>query len=217
MNFLMVEKMKEKDLLKLWKGNFGDEYTNRNSINKEKVDNAEKVFRRILKDLKIESILEVGSNIGINLLGIRKALGDIVKLYAVEPNVAAFEKLVKNSDIKLEKGYNCDGFKMPLSDNFIDLVFTNGVLIHIDPKDLKLIMSEIVRISKKYVLCSEYFSHEETTIRYHNHKNALFKRDFGKYYMDCFQILKINSYGFLWQEEFSNFDNLNWWLLEKKN
>ena len=43
-------------------------------------------------------------------------------------------------------------------DSYVDLVFTNGVLFHILPDKLKQIMSKINRVSKKYILCSEYFS-----------------------------------------------------------
>ncbi len=206
---------KKTEQLGFWEGKSGEDYIRRNLIKKENVEEAEIVFKRIIGDLHLSSILEVGSNIGINLLGIRKSLGDKVKLYAVEPNKIAFEQISTDTEIKLEKSFNCTAFDIPLPDNSVDLVFTNGVLIHIAPKDLKLAMSEIVRVSKKYILCSEYFSHQPVMIKYHNQEDRLFKRDFGKYYLECFPELKIVSYGFLWQEEFRNFDNLNWWLFKK--
>jgi len=199
-----------------WKNQFGEEYINRNQINEVNVSNAKTVFKRTIGDLKIDSILEIGSNIGINLIGIRKVFGDKLKIYAVEPNEFAFKDLSNNPEIKLEKGFNCTAFKIPLPDNSVDLVFTNGVLIHIAPEDLKKAMSEIVRVSKKYVFCSEYFSHTPTSIKYHGKEDLLFKRDFGRYYLENFPELKTVSYGFLWQQEFQYFDDFNWWLFEKK-
>ena len=39
--------------------------------------------------------------------------------------------------------------KLPYADSTFDLVFTRGVLIHIDPKNIDKATSEIFRISKK--------------------------------------------------------------------
>ena len=138
-------------------------------------------------------------------------------LYAVEPNRKAFDKLLSQSLMQIKNAWNCDAFKLPLADSSIDLVFTSGVLIHVAPDDLGRATDEIVRVARKYVLCIEYFSHEPVDIRYHGQQCLLFKRDFGAFYIDRFPELKCVNYGFLWQREFCNFDNLNWWLFEKRN
>ena len=39
-----------------------------------------------------------------------------------------------------------------------DLVFTKGVLIHINPKNLKKIYKKIYKFSSKYILISEYYN-----------------------------------------------------------
>ena len=207
--------MKETEQLKYWTGEFSGNYIERNKLREEHINNAETVFNRIIANLELKSVLEIGSNIGINLLGIRKIFGEKIKLYAVEPNKKAFEIITNDTKINLEKSYNCDTSDIPLPDNSIDIVFTNGVLIHIHPNNLKQAISEIVRISKKYILCSEYFSHKPCMINYRGQENLLFKRDFGKYYLEFFPDLQMVSYGFLWQEEFRYFDNLNWWLFKK--
>ncbi|PJE81442.1 methyltransferase type 11 [Candidatus Pacearchaeota archaeon CG10_big_fil_rev_8_21_14_0_10_32_42] len=207
--------MKGDPQLIFWKGDFGKQYLKRNSLNSEKINESEKVFKRILGGLQLNSILEVGSNVGINLSGIRRAFGKNMDLYAVEPFEEAYRQLLSNQEINLKEALNCSAFEIPFEDNSIDLVFTNGVLIHINPNKLKDAMSEIVRVSKKYVLCSEYFSQNEEEIIYRGQKGYLFKRDFGKHYLENFPNLKTVSYGFLWQEEFPSFDNLNWWLFEK--
>jgi len=43
-----------------------------------------------------------------------------------------------------------------------------------------------------------------------------FKKDFGAFYLERYPNLKWIDYGFLWEQEFKIFDNLNWWLFEKR-
>jgi len=202
--------------LEAWTGQLGDEYLDRNEYADWKMGPGTEAFRRMLGGLDIESVLEVGSNVGLNLLFINALLKGSVTLYAVEPNRKAFDRLVLQTRMKLEKAWNCDAFHVPLADSSIGLVFTAGVLIHIAPDDLARATDEIVRVARKYVLCIEYFSHTPVEIPYHGKMGLLFKRDFGAFYQDRFPNLKCTRYGFLWQQEFSIFDNLNWWLFEKE-
>ena len=203
--------------LKFWQGKFGELYLRRNQATSKKVNEGVAAYSRIFRHIKnLESVLEVGSNIGIQLTILRHLLGNSTKLLAVEPNKTAFDVLNNNKFLKLSKAFNCDGFDIPLADNSVDMVFTSGVLIHIAPSNLAKITREIVRISKRYVLCIEFFSHEPEEKAYRGHRNVFFKRDFGSFYLDHFQKLKIIDYGFFWQREFSNFMDYTWWLFEKK-
>jgi len=208
--------VKETFQLDAWRGDFGNAYIQRNDFEDWKMAPGTKAFGQMMGNLALSSILEVGSNIGLNLMFISNLFKGQVKLHAVEPNKKAYERLVSRPDLTLSESWNCDGFKIPLPDNSIDLVFTKGVLIHIHPDDLGQITDEIFRIAKKYVLCSEYFSHEPVEMPYRGQTGMLFKRDFGLYYMDRFPRLACADYGFLWMQEFKIFDNLNWWLFEKK-
>ena len=201
--------------LEAWTGQFGNEYVDRNEYADWKMGPGTEAFRRILGGLDIESVLEVGSNIGLNLLFINALFKGDVKLYAVEPSRKAFDRLVSQTLMKLEEAWNCDAFQLPLADSSIDLVFTAGVLIHIAPDDLGRATDEIIRVARKYVLCIEYFSHTPVEIPYHGQRGLLFKQDFGAFYLDRFPNLKCMRYGFLWQREFRIFDNPNWWLFEK--
>ena len=201
--------------LEFWKSSFGDEYTERNEYADWKVENGIQVFRRILAGLEIESILEVGSNIGINLAALHRLFNGSIRLYAVEPNQKAFNILTANLKGRLAGAWNCDASNLPLLDAAVDLAFTCGVLIHIPPDQLAANTAEIVRVSKKYVLCIEYFSHTPTEIPYRGMRGLLFKRDFGGFYLDHHPQLRPLNYGFIWQREFKYYDNLNWWLFEK--
>jgi pseudaminic acid biosynthesis-associated methylase len=204
------------DALGMWKGAFGNEYVDRNRHSRDKVKHGVRAFRQVLGTLRPRSILEVGSNVGINLLALRRLLGPNVRLYAIEPNRKAFEEVTSNRNIGLSDAWNVDASSIPLNDGAIDLVFTSGVLIHIPPTVLPMTTDEICRVARRHVLCMEYFSHAPVAIPYRNRKGLLFKRDFGGYYLDRHRNLLVERYGFLWQRDFPNYDDLNWWLLRKK-
>lgn len=202
--------------LREWSSQFGNDYVERNNFEEWKIKPGVEAFRRMIGTLDCDSILEVGSNIGLNLIFIDTLFQGKVPLHAVEPNKKAYERLITNQ-INLQKAWNCDGFSLPVPDGSMDLVFTNGVLIHIAPDDLGRLTDEIVRVSRRYILCSEYFAHEPEEKPYHGQSGLLFKRDFGSFYLDRHPGLKVVDYGFLWQREFGIFDDLNWWLFEKQD
>lgn len=201
--------------LKFWTGKFGQSYWRRNQLSPENIKIGVKAYRRIFDGIKVNSVLEVGSNIGNNLVIIRKLLGPKVKLYAVEPNQLALSILKKNQGLNLTNTFKTDAAHIPLADNSVDLTFTSGVLIHIAPDDLLSAATEIVRVAKKYVLCLEFFSHEPEEKPYRGRRNVFFKRDFGAFYLDHFPELRTVDYGFFWQRELPIFMNINWWLFRK--
>ena len=93
---------------------------------------------------------------------------------------------------------------------------TIGVLIHVNPHQLKFIYKKLFEYSKKYILICEYFNDKPVTIKYRGKFNLLFKRDFAKEIKDKYN-LKIVDYGFVWSEDKNyNMDNYNWFLLKKK-
>ncbi|MEX2129067.1 MAG: pseudaminic acid biosynthesis-associated methylase [Xanthobacteraceae bacterium] len=200
----------------LWKSEFGDEYAarERNRITPEGQRALVRDWGRILAHAvtpKPESALEVGSNIGRNLLALRNF---IPEMHAVEPNATACRAVRENSEIEIASLHNCAGDALPFGDGSVDLVFTSGVLIHIPPDSLGRTVDEIYRVARKYIVCIEYFSHEPTEVKYRGLSGYLFKRDFGKFYLDRHPSLRVLDYGFLWQVLDSS-DNTNWWLFSK--
>lgn len=126
------------------------EYYADNSI----VDPATRVeeFSKLIGNLPVKRILEVGCNRGHNLAAI-STIGSY-ELHGIDPCGYAL-------DIARESGYNAkfviaDAFKIPYPDSYFDLVFTCGVLMHISNKDIALAMREMRRVSNKYVLALEY-------------------------------------------------------------
>ncbi len=200
------EKMQDTEQLNLWRSSFGVEYTDRNKIDPSLRLNA---FKDILSDLKIKNILEVGCNVGHNLISISK-LGRF-NLVGVEPLSYAIEKGREMSNkIAILEG---DAFNLPFKDGYFDLVFTAGVLIHIHSKDLGKAIDEMYRVSKKYILIIEYFADEETVISYHGSMNALWKRNFEKIFLNKYPKLKKMKSGFLDKDQ--GFDKCNFILFEK--
>lgn len=203
--------------LELWRSKFGNEYAKRgnNRITPEGqaalIRDWGKILRRATTP-RPESALEVGCNIGRNLLALRHFIHE---LHGVEPNSAAADHARKHPDLAEASIREGDGFKLPFSDNSIDLVFTSGVLIHVAPVDLGQVVDEIVRVAKQYIVCVEYFSHEPTEVKYRGHNGVLFKRDFGKFYLERYPQLRVLDYGFLWQV-LDSADNSNWWLFSKR-
>ncbi len=108
--------IKQTPQLEAWTGRFGNEYIGRNDYAGWKMAPGTESFRRIIDGRDIESVLEVGSNVGLNLLFINELFKGSVKLYAVEPNHKAFNRLVSQSKMRLEKAWNCDAFQLPLDD-----------------------------------------------------------------------------------------------------
>jgi pseudaminic acid biosynthesis-associated methylase len=202
--------------LATWTGDFGDEYAERNAFAEWRLIPGVEAFRRMLSGREVDSVLEVGCNVGLNLIFINALFDGRVKLYGVEPNPKAYQTLRRQPQITLAGAWNCDAFCLPMADTSVDLAFTAGVLIHIAPAELDQATDEIVRVAKRYVLCAEYFSHTPVEAPYRNRMGLLFKRDFGAFYLDRYPQLRCIDYGFLWQREYASWGNVNWWLFEKK-
>jgi spore coat polysaccharide biosynthesis protein SpsF len=101
--------------------------------------------------------------------------------------------------------------------DMVDLVFTRGVLIHINPESLPNVYGFMHRKSKRYILIDEYFNPTPVSMPYRGHQDRLFKRDFAKEIMNNFN-LRLIDYGFTWKEDpVFPLDNLNWFLFEKRS
>ena len=207
--------MGETAQLQRWRNDFGNAYIERNEVTDSNIQQREKVWSKILNEVhaaKPQSILEVGSNIGLNM----RALKNVTKadLFAIEPNPKARERMLK--DQVLDANHILDGsaFSLPFADASKDLVFTCGVLIHIHPDDLERAFHEIYRVSSKYILAIEIFSKQPEVIHYRGYDDMLFKRDYGLKWMEHYPNLKPIAQGFLWQPTTSVDDSV-WWLFEK--
>lgn len=203
--------------IKAWTGSFGDAYIDRNEANVDLVNAKTIAWAQMLRPLAGDmpaSVLEVGANIGLNLRALARLTS--AALYAVEPNAAARTRLVGDAVLPGNHVFEGTAESLPFSNQQFDFVFTSTVLIHVDPDSLLDACREIHRVSRRYVLCNEYFAAKPEMIEYQGRQNLLFKRDFGAFWMDNFSDLKLVDYGFLWRRA-AAMDNTTWWLFSKSS
>lgn len=200
----------------LWASDFGYDYAQRssNQISPESLQATVRNWGRILRTAIApapQSVLEVGCNIGQNLVALSSFASD---LHGIEPNAQVVE-LARRHPALAKADIRCGhGGELPFATASIDLVFTAGVLIHVAPESLPKVVDEIVRVSRRYVVCIEYFSPTPVAIQYRGMEGYLFKRDFGSYYLERHPDLRVRDYGFLWKP-MDHSDNTTWWLFEK--
>ncbi len=199
-----------------WRGAFGDAYIERNAADAKRLRASTAMWAKILQSLAGDpprSIIEVGANIGANLLALRQ-LTDAV-LWGVEPNARARATMAERGVV--ERDHLIDGVaqRIPLADGTADLAFTCGVLIHIAPSDLLAACKEVHRCAKTYAVCTEYFSDQPEEKAYRGETGLLFKRDFGAFWLDNFPDLVVLDCGFNWVRT-SGLDNSTWWVFRKR-
>lgn len=195
-----------------WRGDFGDQYIDRNNDDGLRSSNL-LLFGNILQKTGIHpsSILELGANIGLNLEALRHLLPK-GKFAAVEINNKA-ASILKESGVKVYQG---SIEEVEIIDGY-DLVFTKGVLIHIDPNNLELVYRKMFSASNKWILTIEYYSRSPEEILYRGHSGVLFKRDFAGELLDKFGgKLSLVDYGFVYHRDTYPQDDLTWFLLEKR-
>ena len=194
-----------------WQGNFGNEYIDRNQSDILLASNTSffsKVFNRTGK---IDSIMEFGCNIGMNLKAIRALLPES-NLSGIEINKRAVDDLNKWKG----KAHVIEGSILDIElDTRFDLTLIKGVLIHINPKRLDDVYTRLYNFSDKYICIAEYYNPTPVTIPYRGHDNRLFKRDFAGELMSKYSDLELVDYGFLYHNDpiFPQ-DDITWFLMK---
>ncbi len=178
-----------------WAGEFGDSYRDRNdseSLLYTKVAMWSKMLRSANN---VTSALELGCNIGLNLVALKK-LQPSLSLTGYEINKKAAEQA--------EKEHVAD-------------IFTASILekIRSNKFDLTFTASNLVENSRRYVLVAEYYNPFPTVITYRGEREKLFKRDFAGDLIDHYGM-KLVDYGFLYKRDnWAPKDDITWFLLEK--
>jgi pseudaminic acid biosynthesis-associated methylase len=211
----------ETEQLSRWQGEFGREYTDRNSLNPEDVDalwirnygiSRSELNREFLAEIpKDEKILEVGCNIANQLVLLQRQ--GFTNLYGIEAQEYALEATRPNvSRLNLIRA---TAFDIPYKDNFFELVFTAGVLIHIAPEDLLRALAEIHRCTGRYIWGAEYYAPSMTEVRYRGHEALMWKTDFAREYLRMFGDLELVMERRLPYLENENVDSM--FLLRKRD
>ncbi len=196
-----------------WAGQFGDDYTDRNTGARAVASNLA-LFSRILAATEgVRSAIEFGANRGLNLMALRQLLPD-ARLAAVEINAKAVEALQQFSWLEVTHASLLD-FK-PAAQS--DPVLVKGVLIHLNPDVLANVYELLHAASARYICIVEYYNPSPITIQYRGHPDRLFKRDFAGEVLARYEDLRLLDYGFVYHGD-PNFsqDDLTWFLLEKQS
>ena len=195
-----------------WAGEFGDEYSARIDGSDYMAAHTAMHARILQRTLGVKSMLEFGSNIGLNLRAIKHLIPGI-ELSATELNPTAIRALEAMSYVKNIYKQSILEFE---PDYERDLVLIKGVLIHINPEMLPAVYERLYRSSKKYICIAEYYNPTPVVVEYRGHHEKLFKRDFAGEILDKYPNLTLVDYGFVYHRD-NNFalGDLNWFLMEK--
>lgn len=197
---------------KFWAGDFGNEYSARN-IDEKLLAAKSAIFTRILSRTHIVgSVLELGCNVGLNLVALRR-LVPAAKLSAVEINAGAAAKARElNPGADITHGSILDYKPAQKS----DLVFTCGVLIHVNPAELPAIYDLMFATSSRYIVMAEYYNPSPVEVTYRGHTARLFKRDFAGELMERHPSLRLLDYGFVYRRDpVFPYDDTTWFVMEK--
>ena len=196
-----------------WSSDFGDDYIDRNQGEKLLASNLNFFNDALASCEALGSCIEFGANIGMNL----RALGLLfpnMKCKGIEINAAAATEL---STLIGEQSV----FHGAISDFKpswrADLALIKGVLIHVNPDQLRDVYEKLYTVSNRYVLVAEYYNPSPVSINYRGHSDKLFKRDFAGELLDTFPDLRLVDYGFAYYRDVKYpQDDITWFLLEKK-
>ncbi len=196
-----------------WNGEFGDEYVDRNTKEIYLAADIALFAKAFQRTGKMDSIIEFGANIGLNLMAI-KLLFPTIEINAIEINEKAsteLEKVIPNANIFKGSILNYE------PKNKYDVALIKGVLIHINPDMLPAVYEKLYLSSKKYILICEYYNPVPVTIAYRGHSERLYKRDFAGEMLDLYPDLRLVDYGFIYHRD-PHFpqDDATWFLLEKR-
>lgn len=195
-----------------WAGEFGNDYIERNK-NQQLIASNIMMFSKMLeKAHNVGSLIEFGSNIGMNLYALRHLLPQ-THLSAIEINPKAASILKESGFVNV---YNTSILDF-IPDTKRDLTFTKGVLIHINPEVLPYVYDKLYETSNKYILMCEYYDPNPVEISYRGHEGRLFKRDFAGEVMARFSDVTLVDYGFFYHNDPRHEqEDMNWFLMEKR-
>jgi pseudaminic acid biosynthesis-associated methylase len=212
--------MKKTEQIQQWDGEFGKQYTDSNFMTLEGMENLwignygfprSYMNAQFLKGIEPDvKILEVGSNVGNQLLCLQKA--GFKNLYGIELQSYAVE-MSKNrtNNINMIRG---SAFDIPYKDGYFDIVFTSGLLIHIAPQDINNVMDEIYRCTKRFIWGAEYYHDEYIHVPYRGKDSLMWKGNFSKMFLERFTRLHLVREEFM---KYLNNDNVDiMYLLEKE-
>jgi len=156
---------------------FWDKYTDKNK-DKDAKGISDFIYHTCLA-LGAKRVCEIGCNVGNNLQSFPKKYnveGIDINEHAIEIAKERYPEFwFSQTDITNTQA----------QDNGYDLVFTRGVLIHLNQKEVEDATRELIRISKKYIFHLEYHGVDGKKIPY---EIGCWKRNMR----DCYRYLPVS-------------------------
>jgi len=160
---------------------------------------------------RIDSVIEFGANIGLNLMALTLLFPEQHQS-AVEINSRAAEHL--REKMGSDNVYETSILEFVPRRTW-ELVLVRGVLIHVNPKRLDDAYDRLLDACGRFLLVPEYFSRTPATVSYRGHDDRLYKRDFAGELLDRCDDLRLVDYGFTYHRDPRHtWDDENWFLLE---
>ena len=154
----------------VWKHAGGDEWARRNV---EEIDHETTDRQRIGKprrEIDLEhleavpryaSVLEIGSGYGRQLQDLRE-MGFSRFLAGIDINLVALHR----SDYP---GAQADWTHLPFGDGSVDMVCASGTLMHVHPTQMRQVVDEMLRVTRRWFWCFEQISPEFKTLNFAPH------------------------------------------------
>jgi len=161
------------------------EYWNKYTDDNESKQNEEfsKFIRDLATSLRSNNVLEVGCSSGNDLSNFPNDFD----VHGVDLNEHALDIAKKKfPTFKFKNGSIID---LPYEDSSIDFVFTHYVLNYISENEIDKAISELFRVSKKYILTCELYDENEGMI---DGKSKAWKRNVYKKWLN-FQVKIISD------------------------
>jgi pseudaminic acid biosynthesis-associated methylase len=193
----------------LWAGEFGTLYTIRNEA--FPYERRDSFFKDLISKYQIGSVLEVGCNMGMNIAMISGYLSSPWNTWGIDINKRNIHDMRKRwPDVQSIHG---SGFDLPFRDDYFDLVFTSGVLIHQKPSEVERMMQEVIRVSGKYVMAIEYWNEMFIEMKdYRGGRETLYGGPYGDIYEKRYGLKLLEEKNLLKDQ---GWDNCEMWILEK--
>ncbi|HLK48239.1 MAG TPA: pseudaminic acid biosynthesis-associated methylase [Bryobacteraceae bacterium] len=197
---------------RFWAGEFGDAYIDRNRMPGVLAAKTALLARVLASAGAVNSVLEFGANIGMNLVALRTLVPE-ASFTAVEINHKAAAELKSYGWLTAHETSIFD-FETEAP---ADLVLSSGLLIHIQPQKLGEAYRALYGASRRYVCIVEYYNPTPVEVPYRGERERLFKRDFAGEMMDLYPDLQLRGYGFRYHRDpVFPMDDATWFLLEKR-
>lgn len=195
-----------------WRGAFGDEYVDRNNGPELVSSNLALFSSALSRTRNVKSIMEFGTNRGLNLIALRQLLPHC-RLSGLEINATAHAAASALGIADVMHGSIFDFAPTQPA----DLALVKGVLIHLDPNHLPQAYEIIYQAAQRYILLVEYYNPTPVEIPYRGHEDRLFKRDFAGDMLDQYSDLELLDYGFSYRRDpaFPGSD-CTWFLMERR-